>query len=634
MKDLLYVIPPEEHSIETLKRIFTEHPEIKFVSLMGVDMGGNATDEKIPIHLFTKNIEDFLTYGIQTDGSSVVLHEIAVLNNARLDIIPDLEVNWFVDYNYKLLNERTQLPIGTLKIPAFLVHENKKVDSRSILNRAGEYFKKSTMELLKKHPHLLKDLGLDSTDEIESVDLTAATELEFWVKTPEDRADIEKLSTSQTLKEQYWKRTQGIVRTAMEKTILEMEKYGFQPEMGHKEVGGIRSKITGDGRSNHVMEQLEIDWKYSSPIQAADNELIIRQLVEDIFHQYGLEVTFRAKPVEGVAGSGEHTHVGATLKLKNGKRKNLFAPVNMKKDFLGILGYGALMGILRNYEIVNPFITNIIDGFNRLKPGFEAPVCVVTSLGHSAQEPSRNRSILVGLVRDIQNPMSTRFEIRSPNPYSNTYLVVAALYQVMLDGMCAATESEKNNKELEKEISKKAGEESFYLDKDRAYRSEENVFEYYTEQERNAKFGIPPATPWENIKAFEIHKDRVKILLKGGVMTEDIIRSIAASTLDRWTKELATRVLDDNMDFIRECQKLHTEETANDLDQELWEKVNHLKIELMKSSKEKVSILGGIREALKKEDYQTASDLQLVMIEKMNELRNVYTEYKHNLFEE
>ena len=54
----------------------------------------------------------------------------------------------------------------------------------------------------------------------------------------------------------------------------------------------------------------------------------------------------------------------------------------------------------------------------------------------------------------------------------------------------------------------------------------------------------------------------------------------------------------------------------------------------MKSSKEKVSILGGIREALKKEDYQTASDLQLVMIEKMNELRNVYTEYKHNLFEE
>ncbi|SJZ66438.1 glutamine synthetase [Garciella nitratireducens] len=633
MRDLLYVIPPQEHSIETLKRIFREHPEIKFVSLMGVDMGGNATDEKIPIHLFTQDIENFLTYGIQTDGSSVVLHEIAVLNNAKLDIIPDLEVNWFIDYNYELLEEETQLPIGTLKIPSFLVHDNKKVDSRSILNRAEKYFKKSTLELLKKHPHLLKNLGLHSVEEIESIELTAATELEFWVKSPEDGADIEKLSTSQTLKEQYWKRTQGIVRTAMEKTILVMEKYGFQPEMGHKEVGGIRSKITGDGKSNHVMEQLEIDWKYSSPIQTGDNELLMRQLVEDIFHGYGLEVTFRAKPIEGVAGSGEHTHVGASLKLKNGKRKNLFAPMDMKEDFLGILGYGALMGILRNYEIVNPFITNTIDAFNRLKPGFEAPVCVVTSLGHSAKEPSRNRSILVGLVRDIENPMSTRFEVRSPNPYSNTYLVMAALYQVMLDGMCAASESRKDNKELEKEISKNPGEESFYLDRNRAYRSEENVFEYYTEQQRNERFGIPPATPWENIQAFESYKDRVQILLKGGVMTEDIIRSVATSTLDRWRKELATRVLDDNMDFIRDCKKLHNEETANDLDQELWERVNALKIELMKSSKQRISILGGIREALKKGDYQTASDLQLVMIEKMEELRNAYTEYRHNLFQ-
>ena len=40
----------------------------------------------------------------------------------------------------------------------------------------------------------------------------------------------EKLSTSQTLKEQYWKRTEGTVRTAMEKTILMMEKYGFTVE--------------------------------------------------------------------------------------------------------------------------------------------------------------------------------------------------------------------------------------------------------------------------------------------------------------------------------------------------------------------------------------------------------------------
>ena len=92
MKDLIYVIPPEEHGVETLKRIIREYREIKFVSLMGIDLGGNATDEKIPIHLFLENMEEFLQYGIQTDGSSVVLHEIATLNNARLDIIPDRHV--------------------------------------------------------------------------------------------------------------------------------------------------------------------------------------------------------------------------------------------------------------------------------------------------------------------------------------------------------------------------------------------------------------------------------------------------------------------------------------------------------------------------------------------------------------
>jgi glutamine synthetase len=634
MKELLYVIPPEEHGSETLRRLFKEHDEVKFVSFMGIDLGGNATDEKIPIHVFIKDMEDFLQFGIQTDGSSVVLHEIATLNNARLDIIPDLEVNWMVDYNHDLLDEESNLPVGTLVIPSFLVHENKRVGSRAILDRAFKYFKQSTMDLLKNHPHLLENMGIKSIDKIADIELTSATELEFWVKSPEDLANVEKLSTSQTLKEQYWKRTQGTVRTALEKTLMEMDKYGLKTEMGHKEVGGVRSKIGVDGRSNHVMEQLEIDWKYTiNALQTADNELFIRRLIVDMFHRYGLEVTFRAKPTEGVAGSGEHTHLGVVAKLKNGKYKNLFAPMEAEEDYLSVLGYGALMGILRNYEIVNPFITASIDAFNRLKPGFEAPVCIVTSLGHTPEEPSRNRSVLVGLVRDIPKPIATRFEVRSPNPFSNTYLVISSIYQAMLDGMLAAAKSGKNNKELEREISKEDGEEGFYLERNRAYRSELNVFEHFTKEERDAKFGIHPATPWENVNNLAKYKDRLEILLNGGVMTQDIIDSVIASTIDRWTNELEGRVLYDNMELIRECKKLHGEDTANDLDEAHWKYINHLRQELMKSSNGNLSILGSIREALHRGDYQRASDLQITMNEKVDELRNKYIEYKQNLFE-
>ena len=54
---------------------------------------------------------------------------------------------------------------------------------------------------------------------------------------------LEELSTSQVLHEQYWTRTKGKVRTALEETLLLMEDYGFEPEMGHKEVGGVRAKL-------------------------------------------------------------------------------------------------------------------------------------------------------------------------------------------------------------------------------------------------------------------------------------------------------------------------------------------------------------------------------------------------------
>ena len=68
-------------------------------------------------------------------------------------------------------------------------------------------------------------------------------------------------STSQDLKEQYWKRTYGPVRTALEKSLEILDYYDFEMEMGHKEVGGVKSKLTRSGHHDHIMEQLEIDWK-------------------------------------------------------------------------------------------------------------------------------------------------------------------------------------------------------------------------------------------------------------------------------------------------------------------------------------------------------------------------------------
>lgn len=633
MSELLHVIPASKHAAKDIVSILKEHREVKFVSLVGIDLGGNDTDEKIPVELFMKDIDAFLTSGVQTDGSSVVLPEIATLNDARVDLIPDLSVNWFVDYNDDYIDEQTSLPVGTLRIPSFLVHnDTKRVDSRSVLQNAINHFKEEMIFLIKENPHVLKDLEIASVEEIEEVVLTSATELEFWVKTPDYIADIEQLSTSQVLQEQYWKRTIGVVRTALEKSLEKLDYYDLGVEMGHKEVGGVKAKLTGSGKFDHIMEQLEIDWKYSTALQAADNELLARQIIKDVFMNYGLDVTFQAKPIDGVAGNGEHTHVGVALKLKNGKVKNIFTPKDMKKDFLSPIGWGAFMGLLKNYEVINPFVSSTNDALRRLKPGFEAPVCIVGSIGHTVDTPSRNRTVLAGLIRDLSNPMATRFELRSPNPTSNTYLVLAAVYQGMLDGIKAAVESGKSSSELEGEFSKKAGQTSFYLERDRAYRSEDDVFEHYTEQERNELFGIPPATVWENLMNFEQYPVKKAVLLKGEVFSQEIIRSYTTAMLNQWITELNNRMIPDNMDFVRMCTKLHNTENVTDLDVVNWEKINQLRCYLMKDSLDHKSLFTRIREGIESKDYGKVSRLQLEMDCRMKELESLYAIYRKNLF--
>ena len=133
---MLFRIPADKHSASEITAILEEHPEVQFVSLVGIDIGGHDTDEKIPVKAFLEDIDKVLSCGVQTDGSSVALPKIAELNNAKVDIIPDLSVHWYVDYNFRNLGYKTGLPVGTLRIPSFLVHNDSfEVGSRVILGK-------------------------------------------------------------------------------------------------------------------------------------------------------------------------------------------------------------------------------------------------------------------------------------------------------------------------------------------------------------------------------------------------------------------------------------------------------------------------------------------------------------------
>lgn len=629
-KDLLYYIPAGQYGKEGVLALLEQHPEVKFVSLVGIDLAGNDTDEKIPVSAFFDNYESFFEgTAVQTDGSSVVLTDIATLNNARVDMWGDPSVNWFIDYNYENIDEETGLPTGTLRIPAFLKHNDRFVDSRSILKQACQYVREEMLSTVKEKglpgmPHV-------KAEDIADIVFTSATELEFWVKTPSKSVAKRDLSVSQKLQEQYWQRTHGSVRTALEQAVERLDQYGMSAEMGHKEVGGVKAKLDDDGHVDSVLEQLEIDWKFSNnPLQTADNELQARIIVREVFRENGLDVTFKAKPIIGVAGSGEHTHFGVMAKLKSSKFVNLFSPEDMRKEAASSLGIGAIMGLLKNYEAINPFISSTTDSLNRLKPGFEAPVCIVTSLGVDPSVPSRNRTILCGLIRDIDNPMATRYELRAPNPYTNTYTALALIYLAAWDGMKYAITSGKTQAELVAELSKKPGEHADYLEDDRAYRAEDDVFEDYTQEERDAMFSVPPATVWENILGFKNHPEKVAVLSQGNAFEKDLMESFISAILNRWKLELVSRIIPANLQQVRDMKPVHVE-GANSCDDRRFKALNELRFYLAKDSKEQESLFTRLSKALKAGQYDDASKLQVEMNDKMEELEAAYAHYYNNV---
>ena len=110
----------------------------------------------------------------------------------------------------------------------------------------------------------------------------------------------------------------------------------------------------------------------------------------------------------------------------------------------------------------------------------------------------------------------------------------------MLDGLKATLEKEKTPHELELSISKKSGEEDFYLEKEREYRSELNVFEDYSEEERCKLFGIPPKTVWENLKNFDRYPEKVAAI-SDGIMDSQTLDSYHTYIVNEWSTEYYSR---------------------------------------------------------------------------------------------
>lgn len=627
MSDVLMYIKPENNKKSNFLKLMKENPQIKFVSLSAVDLGNNHTDEKIPISEMINDFDAFMQNGIQTDGSSVFLPHIADINNAKVSLIPDDSVKWLVDYNPYHLDKKTGNPIGTLIIPSFITHSDKKVCSRSVLERAVKYFESEIVNIVNSNSEISKSIGIDENDEVIEAIVTAATELEFWVKTPDAHADKNSLMTSEMLKEHYWKRTIGSVRTALEKTLLLFDEYDFKPEMGHKEVGGVSAKLKSGGDFEEVYEQLEVDWKYDTAVQSSDNEMFAQDILHDVFVREGLEVSFKPKPIDGSAGSGEHHNIGVVLKTRSGKKFNAFHPSNKEEEYLSVIGYSALMGILGNYEVISPFVSASNNAFKRLVPGFEAPVSTVTSLGNSPLVPNRNRTVLLDLIRDPNNEYACRFELRSPNPKSNSFLLLSATLLGMLDGIKYANNSNKNQVDLRIELMKKSGEDYGYLNKNREYVTTKDIYHEYSQAERDKLFGKSPKTVYENLKLMEKNSDKIEILRQGDVFSDAQIESYKATVFSQWINELEHRIIKNiNISLKSVVNKHDNKFDISPYCLKLWEDIKYYKSKLLKSTEDAALILQ-IEKAIAEKDYEKVNNLQIEIVELNDKIIDLYGKY-------
>lgn len=187
--------------------------------------------------------------------------------------------------------------------------------------------------------------------------------------------------------------------------IETLEKMGFEIEASHHEVA--------EG-------QHEINFKYADALNAADNTVTFKWVVKSIASKYGLHATFMPKPIFGINGSGMHTNQS----LFNLDGTNAFFDESDSLQ-LSSVAYSYIAGALKNARGFAAVTNPLINSYKRLVPGYEAPVYCAWS--------ASNRSALIRIP--AARGLSTRTEIRCPDPTCNPYLALAMMLNSGLDGV-------------------------------------------------------------------------------------------------------------------------------------------------------------------------------------------------------
>src|SRR5205807_8066130 len=167
----------------------------------------------------------------------------------------------------------------------------------------------------------------------------------------------------------YFELTVADVASDLRKrTVLTLEEMGIPVEYSQHE----------DAPSQH-----EIDLRYTDALTMADTVMTVRMIVKEIALERGVHATFMPKPLEGVQGSGMHTHCS----LFEGDVNAFYDPGD--EHHLAKVAKGFIAGLLRHAREITAVTDQWVNSYKRLvvAPGNEAPVYVAWA--------RNNRSALV-----------------------------------------------------------------------------------------------------------------------------------------------------------------------------------------------------------------------------------------------
>ncbi|MBA7631606.1 Glutamine synthetase [subsurface metagenome] len=386
----------------------TEEKDIKLINLWFTDILGFLKN----VSITPRELERALQDGVGFDGSSI--EGFARIDESDMLALPD-------PTTFQLLPESlSPYPVARMFC--------------DILRPGGQPFDGDPRYALKKNLKRAADLGYT---------FYVGPELEYFYFQDDEGTEI--------LDEGgYFDLTPPDVASDIRlETILALEQMGVRVQYTHHEV---------------ATSQHEIDLHYNDALTMADNIMTCRLVIKEVAQNHGIYATFMPKPIFGINGSGMHIHQS----LFKGDRNAFFG----KNDqyYLSKTAKHYIAGLLKHAPAITAVVSQWVNSYKRLVPGYEAPVYLSWA--------RRNRADLIRVPEYKPGKESaTRIEFRSPDPACNPYLTFSVMLAAGLEGI-----------EKEYEIPDPI---------------EENVFEMTEEERKKRGIGTLPPNLLEAIELTE-----------------------------------------------------------------------------------------------------------------------------------